>query len=141
MEDNWYEAAVSAVSPHRIVSVVDWASDSPMPFAPIPHTDNEPATYNVFKWGVNDPSIADRSIEKESYDLIASPMGWHSLAVANDPYSTDGRRRGQSSWRNTSTTRGNNVGFSLFLSTYFLLTSSHCDRFLLKRIGKDRTAG
>ncbi|KAG2066590.1 hypothetical protein BDR04DRAFT_1136631 [Suillus decipiens] len=31
MENNWYEATVSASLPHRIVSVVDWASDSPMP--------------------------------------------------------------------------------------------------------------
>ena len=31
MEHNWYEATVSAALPHRIISVVDWASDSPMP--------------------------------------------------------------------------------------------------------------
>ncbi|KAH7886682.1 Fungalysin metallopeptidase-domain-containing protein [Phlebopus sp. FC_14] len=31
LEHNWYEATVSATLPHRIVSVVDWASDSPLP--------------------------------------------------------------------------------------------------------------
>jgi len=31
MEHNWYETTVTASIPHRIVSVVDWASDSPMP--------------------------------------------------------------------------------------------------------------
>ncbi|KIJ08767.1 hypothetical protein PAXINDRAFT_172784, partial [Paxillus involutus ATCC 200175] len=31
MEHNWYETTVTASLPHRIVSVVDWASDSPMP--------------------------------------------------------------------------------------------------------------
>lgn len=31
MEDNWYEASVSVALPHRIIDVVDWASDSPMP--------------------------------------------------------------------------------------------------------------
>ncbi|KAG9075375.1 Fungalysin/Thermolysin Extracellular metalloproteinase 5, partial [Ceratobasidium sp. UAMH 11750] len=31
MADNWYEAYVSAADPSTIVSVVDWASDSPMP--------------------------------------------------------------------------------------------------------------
>ncbi|KAI6016486.1 Fungalysin metallopeptidase-domain-containing protein [Pisolithus marmoratus] len=31
MQDNWYEATVTAALPHRIISVVDWASDSPMP--------------------------------------------------------------------------------------------------------------
>ncbi|KIJ09025.1 hypothetical protein PAXINDRAFT_172660, partial [Paxillus involutus ATCC 200175] len=31
MEHNWYETTVTASFPHRIVGVVDWASDSPMP--------------------------------------------------------------------------------------------------------------
>ncbi|KAI6144457.1 Fungalysin metallopeptidase-domain-containing protein [Pisolithus tinctorius] len=31
MQDNWYEATVTAELPHRVISVVDWASDSPMP--------------------------------------------------------------------------------------------------------------
>ncbi|KIJ07998.1 hypothetical protein PAXINDRAFT_173145, partial [Paxillus involutus ATCC 200175] len=31
MEHNWYETTVTASLPHRIVSVVDWTSDSPMP--------------------------------------------------------------------------------------------------------------
>ena len=37
MEDNWYEAAVTAHHPHKIVSVVDWASDaSDDHIAPVP---------------------------------------------------------------------------------------------------------
>ncbi|KAH0835577.1 extracellular elastinolytic metallo proteinase [Lanmaoa asiatica] len=32
MEHNWYETTVTTSIPHHIVSVVDWASDSPMPF-------------------------------------------------------------------------------------------------------------
>ena len=36
MEHNWYETAITASIPHRIVSVVDWASDSPMPM-PVIH--------------------------------------------------------------------------------------------------------
>ncbi|OJA08451.1 hypothetical protein AZE42_05047 [Rhizopogon vesiculosus] len=39
MENNWYEATVSASLPHRILSVVDWASDSPMPLYPSPESD------------------------------------------------------------------------------------------------------
>ncbi|KIJ05943.1 hypothetical protein PAXINDRAFT_20833, partial [Paxillus involutus ATCC 200175] len=31
MEHNWYETTVTASLPHRIVSVVDWTSDSPIP--------------------------------------------------------------------------------------------------------------
>lgn len=107
MEDNWYEAAVTNTAPHRIVSVVDWASDSPMPVrAPIP---KEPsgAIYNVFPWGMNDPSEGNRSIEKENFDSLASPLGWHVLPYANDPQSS-GALQGKG-YRNTTTTLGNNV--------------------------------
>ena len=65
MQDNWYEAAVAAEAPHRIISVVDWASDSPVPFAPVPK-EPQGATYNVFAWGINDPSVGERSIQKEA---------------------------------------------------------------------------
>ena len=30
MEHNWYETTVTTSLPHRIISVVDWVSDSPM---------------------------------------------------------------------------------------------------------------
>lgn len=109
MQDNWYEAAVSAEAPHRIISVVDWASDSPMPAAPVPK-EPEGATYNVFAWGINDPSVGERSIQKENFDALASPIGWHALPYANDPNSRGIRlAKGASKIRNTSTTWGNNV--------------------------------
>ncbi|THV02027.1 hypothetical protein K435DRAFT_654195 [Dendrothele bispora CBS 962.96] len=31
MQNNWYEASVSAIAPHRIISVVDWASNALIP--------------------------------------------------------------------------------------------------------------
>ncbi|KAI0667448.1 Fungalysin metallopeptidase-domain-containing protein [Trametes maxima] len=105
MQDNWYEAAVSADAPHRIISVVDWASDSPVPVAPVP---KEPvaATYNVFAWGINDPSVGERSFQKENFDSLASPLGWHALPYANDPQTPSSHSKGI---RNTTTTWGNNV--------------------------------
>ncbi|KAJ7577974.1 Fungalysin metallopeptidase-domain-containing protein [Mycena floridula] len=106
MQDNWYEAAVSATTPHRIISVVDWASDSPIPK---PQPDDKAATYNVFAWGINDPSVGNRSIEKENFDPLASPMGWHSIPFANDPSYDGVRRKNKEFWRNTTTTWGNNV--------------------------------
>jgi extracellular elastinolytic metalloproteinase len=106
MKDNWYEAAVSAHAPHKIISVVDWASDA---YAPIPRKERGLATYNVFKWGINDPSEGNRSIETEYNDKLASPLGWHSLPIANDPYSGDTRFAYSSSLRNTTVTWGNNV--------------------------------
>ena len=106
MKDNWYEAAVSAHAPHKIISVVDWASDA---YAPIPRKERGLATYNIFKWGINDPSEGDRTIETEYNDKLASPLGWHSLPIANDPYSGDERFAYGSSIRNTTVTWGNNV--------------------------------
>ncbi|KAJ3850382.1 Fungalysin metallopeptidase-domain-containing protein [Lentinula lateritia] len=105
MQDNWYEAAVSAIAPHRIISVVDWASDAPVP---VPDAPKEPASYNVFAWGVNDPAEGNRTLQKENFDSLASPIGWHSLPFANDP-SYRGIKPSNEFYRNTSTTFGNNV--------------------------------
>ncbi|KAH8105305.1 Fungalysin metallopeptidase-domain-containing protein [Cristinia sonorae] len=111
MQDNWYEAAVSVMPPHRIISVVDWASDSPLPVAPIPKKpDASSATYNVFRWGVNDPAVGERTIEKENFDSLASPAGWHSLPYDNDPASNHVKGKKTSvKFRNTTETWGNNV--------------------------------
>ncbi|KAI0051287.1 extracellular elastinolytic metallo proteinase [Auriscalpium vulgare] len=103
MEDNWYEAVVSVQYPHRILSVVDWASDSPL----APSHSAPVATYNVFKWGINDPSEGNRSIAKENFDSLASPLGWHVIPVANDPLSANVRKT--STYSNYTTTFGNNV--------------------------------
>ena len=106
MQDNWYETTVSAIPPHNIISVVDWASDSVLPLPEVP---KEPATYKVFAWGVNDPTDGNRSIAKENFDAIASPVGWHSLPYANDPDASVRRQANGGLYRNTTTTWGNNV--------------------------------
>ncbi|EJD00359.1 uncharacterized protein FOMMEDRAFT_22193 [Fomitiporia mediterranea MF3/22] len=116
MADNWYEAAVSAYRPHKIVSVVDWASDAvvdPAHLAPIPKKPKDEeraefATYNVFSWGINDPEVGNRTHEKESSDKLASPLGWHSIPAVNDPKSV-GRGHGKVTINNYTTTWGNNV--------------------------------
>jgi extracellular elastinolytic metalloproteinase len=107
MEDNWYEAAVAATAPHKVVSVVDWASDAPMP----KKSESSPATYNVFAWGVNDPSEGERTIEKERIDSLASPAGWHAFPYDNDPsYRVkNAPTPPKDFWRNTTSTMGNNV--------------------------------
>jgi len=120
MQDNWYEATIDALSPESIISVVDWASDSSIPIrdvAPIPPTPSpEAATYNVFPWGVNDPTEGERSLEKENPDTLASPLGWHSLPAKNDPSYLAGSLREvkQSEIVNYTSTAGNNA--SLFQS-------------------------
>jgi extracellular elastinolytic metalloproteinase len=108
MEDNWYDAVVSARD-SNILSVVDWASDSPMPLylpvdmASLPPLESEKKkpkkpvpppkkkvdpTYHVFPWGTNDPEEGNRSTlrESKSADTVASPYGWHSIPLGNVPY-------------------------------------------------------
>ncbi len=105
MEDNWYEAIVSRQAPHHILSVVDWASDAPVPSEPAPRP---PATYKVFAFGINDPSEGNRSLAKEDFDPLASPLGWHVIPVSNDPFSSNLKKKG--AYMNHTTTFGNNVG-------------------------------
>lgn len=112
MQDNWYETAVSVSAPHKIISVVDWASDASIP---VPYEPKVTSTYNVFPWGINDPDCGDRSIKKENYDALASPVGWHSIPHKNDPASI--RIKSTEFYRNTSTTWGNNVRDLLIIKT------------------------
>jgi hypothetical protein len=133
MQDNWYEAVVSRQVPHRILSVVDWASDAPVPEEPV---QRPPATYNVFPYGVNDPSEGDRSFAREIFDPLASPLGWHTIPIANDPLSSNLKSEG--SYSNYTTTVGNNVCIS---SVPPQACYSIAHRCLLTRIGRVRLAG
>lgn len=108
MQDNWYETAVSATAPHQIISVVDWASDAPVPK---PDPDVVAGEYKVFKWGINDPECGNRTHEKENFDSLASPVGWHSIPYANDPSFQGVKLTTKEFYRNTTTTWGNNVRF------------------------------
>ncbi|KAF9039107.1 extracellular elastinolytic metallo proteinase [Panaeolus papilionaceus] len=108
MEDNWYETAVSATAPHNIVSVVDWASDAPLPVPKYPENPTV-GTYNVFTWGVNDPESGERSTQKENFDSLASPVGWHTLPYSADPSLKGVRMKTKDFYRQTTTTWGNNV--------------------------------
>jgi len=128
MQDNWYEAAVSATNPTRIVEVVDWASDASAPvkrsrggcgkaapaakdlLAPVPKPDSPTkARYNVWPWGVNDPSCGERQVVSDPWDKLASPIGWHSLPVAHDPLAKNKRYTDASAILDYTTTWGNNV--------------------------------
>ncbi|KAH9032534.1 extracellular elastinolytic metallo proteinase [Lactarius hengduanensis] len=104
MQDNWYEAIISHQVPHRILSVVDWASDAPIPSEP---EQRQPARYHVFPFGLNDPSEGGRTLAKENFDPLASPLGWHVIPVSNDPLSSNLKKKGQ--YSNYTTTFGNNV--------------------------------
>ena len=133
MRDNWYEAVVSRQAPHRILSVVDWASDAPFPSEP---AQRPPATYNVFAFGINDPSEGNRSLNKEKFDPLASPLGWHVIPVANDPLSSDLKKKEQ--YSNYTTTFGNNVRASIILLKKWYSIIHRC---LLTRTGEARITG
>ncbi|PBP18111.1 elastinolytic metalloproteinase Mep [Diplocarpon rosae] len=75
--NNWLLSYVDAVSPETVHAVVDYVSD---------------ASYNVFPWETNDPSLGQRVIETDPWDLTASEFTWHG--------------NGQEIF---NTTRGNNV--------------------------------
>lgn len=65
MENNWYEATVSASLPHRIVSVVDWASDSPMPlYSPESHPEDAqlPPLSSLVPSGPSAPSCSAKKV-------------------------------------------------------------------------------
>lgn len=102
MKDNWYEAAVRVSDPTIIVEVLDWASD--VGTAP----ERLGGTYNVWKWGINDPGCGERSMEVSPYDEVASPLGWHSLPASKDAKSRN-RRYASDHILNVTQTYGNNV--------------------------------
>lgn len=133
MQDNWYEAYVDIAKPSRIISVVDWVSDSSehsataskcwpssdAAFAPIP---KEPKTdkngvreviYKVWPWGINDPSEGKKAIVKTPYDKVASPLGWHAIPSQNNPRDEGSLAEPASGFKdeicNFTTTWGNNV--------------------------------
>ncbi|CAG8594442.1 11678_t:CDS:2 [Diversispora eburnea] len=67
MENNWYNGHINAHT-GKVMALMDWVSD---------------ATYNVFPFGINDPSDGDRKLEENPHDIIASPYGWHSQGKKN----------------------------------------------------------
>ncbi|CAE6538095.1 unnamed protein product [Rhizoctonia solani] len=126
MAHNWYEAYVSFHDPSAIISVIDWASDSSThshgDFSDTPEVDTmhrpirytEAGTYKVWKWGVNDPQSGERTTEAASYDLLASPLGWHTIPRASNPNGSPewvgkGVRDHNAQYLNFTTTWGNDV--------------------------------
>jgi extracellular elastinolytic metalloproteinase len=109
MSDNWYESAVTATAPHKIISVVDWASDASAAPIPVPDTPEIVASYNVFGWGINDPVEGNRTSCKEKQDTLASPAGWHAIPYSHDPSLAGVRVNTKDFYRNSTTTWGNNV--------------------------------
>jgi extracellular elastinolytic metalloproteinase len=155
MEDNWYEAYMSASEPTDIVSVIDWASDGLTSqagarlnaletglLASHLTAEPQPASYNVWEWGINDPESGDRSIEKARYDRIASPHGWHTISKANNPAGSPvpvenyNEPRSKEMYLMFSSTWGNNVRDIGSTNTRSTQTMSRCSRRKTGRAGR-----
>lgn len=92
--ENWLLTYVDAGTPDKVHGVVDYVSDL--------------ATYEVYPWGVFDPSEGSRKVIEDPWNINVSPFTWVS----------DGRE-------NYTTTRGNNGiahtnpnGGSQFINNY-----------------------
>ncbi|QRV95966.1 extracellular metalloproteinase MEP [Ceratobasidium sp. AG-Ba] len=121
MADNWYEAYMSVNEPSVIVSVIDWAADSPTPrldghlnaleakigMGP-PGAHSKTGSYKVWKWGINDPESGERTVESRLYDRLASPFGWHTVSRGNNPEGSP-KWVASDTYLNFTTTWGNNV--------------------------------
>ncbi|WRT64652.1 uncharacterized protein IL334_001586 [Kwoniella shivajii] len=126
MKDSWYEAYVD-VKTGELLRIVDWATDldfepstksnknvevkkgggqKPLPTPP----KYKPYSYQVFPWGVNDPSTGNLSVVTNPWDNVASPLGWHEFPTFANPFDThiEGQHVGKNTTTFTTTT-GNNV--------------------------------
>jgi len=100
---NFYQTTVDATS-SEVRSVADWVSSAPVDHHH--HIDEEEedgpeALYKVIRWGLNDPSEGNRTLEAGVRDLSYSPYGWHTIP-------------GKSKNSTYTDTRGNNVLASAF---------------------------
>ncbi|WVR04708.1 hypothetical protein IAU60_001719 [Kwoniella sp. DSM 27419] len=127
-KDNWYEAYVDVKS-GELLRIVDWATDYDFESRPATKSDPveikkgggqkplpsppkhiKPYSYQVFPWGVNDPSVGNLTIETEPWDKVASPLGWHKFPTKSNPFDT--KIPGQKvnhNYTEFTTTAGNNV--------------------------------
>lgn len=105
---NFYQTTLDATT-GEVRSVVDWVSSASVGHhreAEESHSEaqeekSSEALYKVIKWGLNDPTEGNRTLEKGVRDLTYSPYGWHSIpGKEKDSKFTD--------------TRGNNVFASAF---------------------------
>ncbi|KAF2737745.1 extracellular metallo proteinase mep [Polyplosphaeria fusca] len=60
---NWLLTYMDAATGEEIHAVVDYSAD---------------ATYEVYPWGLNDPTEGERVVVEDPYNPVASEFGWHS---------------------------------------------------------------
>ncbi|KAH8595777.1 putative extracellular metallo proteinase mep [Bisporella sp. PMI_857] len=68
LHDDWILSYVDASGGSEVVNVVNYVAD---------------ASYQVYPWGVNDPSAGSRTLETNPADTTASEFGWHSIGTTS----------------------------------------------------------
>lgn len=85
IDTNWLLTYVDAKSGEKIHHVVDYAAD---------------ATYEVYPWGLNDPTEGQRVILEDPFDPKSSEFGWHSTGSESFKTTRGNNGVAQSNWDN-----------------------------------------
>ncbi|KAE8353078.1 extracellular metallo proteinase NpI [Aspergillus coremiiformis] len=93
LDSNWLLTYIDANTSKEVHGVVDYVS----------HAD-----YEVYPWGVTNPSEGSRSVISDPWDLAASPFTW--ISDGEDNYST--------TWGNNGIAQANPNGGSAYLNNY-----------------------
>ncbi|KAE8151516.1 extracellular metallo proteinase MEP [Aspergillus avenaceus] len=118
IDSNWLLTYVDASTGKDIHGVVDYVAE---------------ADYQVYPWGVNDPTDGSRSVISDPWDLTASPFTWNSDGSTNYT-STRGNNgiaqnnpTGGSEYRNNYRPESPNLSFKYKYSTDLSPPSSYID--------------
>ncbi|KAF2002104.1 extracellular metallo proteinase 2 [Amniculicola lignicola CBS 123094] len=89
---NWLLTYVDAISGSEVKAVVDYSAD---------------ATYQVYPWGLNDPTEGSRELLTDPFDDKASEFGWHSDGTTSYKTTRGNNGIAQSNWDDSSNYLGN----------------------------------
>ncbi|OAL57494.1 extracellular metallo proteinase MEP [Pyrenochaeta sp. DS3sAY3a] len=84
---NWLLTYVDAENGNQVHAVVDYSAD---------------ASYQVYPWGINDPTEGTRAILDDPFDSYASEFGWHSTQDQFFKTTRGNNGVAQTNWENKS---------------------------------------
>ncbi|KAG9119181.1 Fungalysin/Thermolysin Extracellular metalloproteinase 5 [Ceratobasidium sp. 392] len=90
-EDGWMSALQAKVFGQTVLGPEQHPMQIEPPYERNSHSTLAKApvgTYNVWKWGINDPASGNRTLETPPYNTVVSPLGWHFVLAGNDPITT-----------------------------------------------------
>ncbi|KAJ4366859.1 hypothetical protein N0V83_007387 [Neocucurbitaria cava] len=84
---NWLLTYVDAENGNQVHAVVDYSAD---------------VSYQVYPWGINDPTEGERLIVEDPFDSQASEFGWHSTQAQFFKTTRGNNGVAQTNWENKS---------------------------------------